>query len=58
MVDYWGHGGNGKAEWRGYACASAAAFGKTFLQAVREDELMKDRIVIEELAVRRGVKKA
>ncbi|CEL06947.1 hypothetical protein ASPCAL10114 [Aspergillus calidoustus] len=58
MVDYWGDGGNGGREWRGYARASAAAFAKLFLQAVREDELMRDRIVIEALAVRRGVKKA
>jgi nucleoside phosphorylase len=58
MVDYWGDGGNTSTEWTEYAPASAAAFAKVFLQAVREDELMSDRIVIEELAVRRGVKKA
>ncbi|KAJ0414759.1 hypothetical protein BJY00DRAFT_318510 [Aspergillus carlsbadensis] len=53
MAEYWGgHPGaaarNGGVEWRAYARASAAAMGKIFLQAVREEELKMDRIVIEE----------
>jgi hypothetical protein len=58
MVEYWGDGGSARMEWREYARASEAVSGKTLLQAVREDKLLRDRIIIKELAARRGVRRS